>query len=295
MDYCSYFIPDRALFGSYPTTNRAKELEDNGIVQYIDLTLDNEVEEKYTTDKPILYFPIIDRQVPINIYKFCKFILELVDIINSKKKIYIHCRGGHGRAGLVVACLLCYINKLSPAESITQTTFFHSQRKIMREKWRKIGSPQTRKQKSFIFKLFKPLYFYKAYKCGPTVGFSNLSSHPIKLENIGTFKTSLSAYEAYRDLQDKAYIKQLENCNPYQARIIGIKKNKEIKDKRNIMKHILKIKLEQHPNICETLINSGFRDIYYTYKFNNFWGLGRDHTGDNELGKLWMELRNNFY
>ena len=151
MDYCSYFIPDKALFGSYPTTNRAKELEDMGIVQYIDLTYDAEVEQNYETNKPILKFPIVDRQIPDNIYEFCKFIIKLVEIINTKEKIYIHCRGGHGRAGLVVACLLCYIDKLSPDESIKRTTFFHSQRKIMREKWRKIGSPQTRKQKIIYF------------------------------------------------------------------------------------------------------------------------------------------------
>ena len=135
---------------------------------------------------------------------FAKFIIKLVDIINNtKKKIYIHCRGGHGRAGLVVACLLCYINKTSPDKSLEQTKNFHSQRKEMREKWRKIGSPQTRKQKSFIFKLFKPLHFYKAYKCGPTVGLSNLSLHNIHIKNIGIFKTSLAAYEAYRDLSDR--------------------------------------------------------------------------------------------
>ena len=295
MDYCSYFIPDRALFGSYPTTDRAKELESNGVVQYVDLTLQNEVLEKYETEKPIIHYPIIDRQIPYDIYKFCKFIIKLAEIINNKSKVYIHCRGGHGRAGLVVACLLCYIYKQSPNESIENTTFFHSQRKLMREKWRQIGSPQTRKQKSFIFKLFKPLYFYKAYKCGPTVGLSNLSLHEIYIKDIGIFKTSLAAYEAYRDLDDTNYIKQLENCSAYQARMIGLKKNKKIENKLEVMERILKLKLEQHSSIKDTLINTGFREIYYTYKFNKFWGYGEEQDGDNNLGKLWMKLRKNFY
>jgi len=295
MDYCSYFIPDRALFGSYPTTNRAKELEKNGVVQYINLTLPDEVKEHYNTDKSIIYYPIIDRQVPYDIYKFCKFLIQLVEIINTTSKVYIHCRGGHGRAGLVVACLLCYINKLSPDKSLKQTKMFHSRRKEMREKWRKIGSPQTRKQKSFIFKLFKPLYFYKAYKCGPTVGLSSLSAHEIYIKDIGTFKTSLAAYEAYRDLDDKTYITQLENCSAYQARMIGLKKKKHIENKREIMKSILLLKLKQHSCIKETLINTGFRPIYYTYKFNKYWGCGDEHDGQNEFGKLWMELRKIFY
>jgi len=295
MDYCSYFIPDKALFGSYPTTDRAKELENNGVTKYVDLTMPHEVKASYETSKPIIHFAIIDRKIPYNIYTFCKFIIQVANMIKESGKIYIHCRGGHGRSGLVVACLLCFIYKYSPEQSIERTTFFHSQRKIMREKWRQIGSPQTRKQKSFVFKLFKPLYFYKAYKCGPAVGLSNLSLHGIEIKELGNFKTSLAAYEAYRDLDDVEYIKQLENCNAYQARLIGIRKNTEIKNKRQVMKNILQLKLDQHPIIKQTLINTGFRQIFYTYKFNKFWGLGEDHDGDNELGKLWMELRKNFY
>ena len=295
MDYCSYFIPDKALFGSYPTTDRAKELENNGVTQYVDLTMSHEVKESYETDKSIIYFPIIDRKIPYNVYTFCKFIIKIADMITNANKLYIHCRGGHGRSGLVVACLLCFIYKYSPEKSIERTTFFHSQRKTMRDKWRQIGSPQTRKQKSFVFKLFKPLYFYKAYKCGPAVGLSNLSLHTITIKDLGVFKTSLAAYEAYRDPDDVEYVKQLENCNAYQARLIGIKKNKEIKEKRKVMKNILQMKLEQHASIKQTLINTGFRQIFYTYKFNTFWGLGEEHDGNNELGKLWMELRKNFY
>ena len=77
MDYCSYFIPNKALFGSYPTTDRAKELENNGVTQYVDLTMSNEVKESYETDKSIIYFPIIDRKIPFNVYTFCKFIIKI--------------------------------------------------------------------------------------------------------------------------------------------------------------------------------------------------------------------------
>ena len=295
MDYCSFFIPDKALFGNYPTPSRAQELEELGVTIFIDLTLPLEVLESYKTTKMIIKFPIVDRNVPHDIHEFCKFIIKLVALIKQDDKVYIHCRGGHGRAGLVVACLLCYLYKYTPNESIEKTTFFHSQRKVMRQKWRDIGSPQTRKQKSFIFKLFKPLYFYKAYKCGPSVGLSNLSLHQMIVDGLGKFKTSLAFYEAHRDLDDVNYVTQLQNCSAYQARIIGEKKNKPIKNKREIMKKILELKLNQHPLIKQTLINSGFREIIYSYKFNEYWGLGLEHKGSNELGKLWMELRKNFY
>jgi len=138
MDYCSYFIPDKALFGSYPTTDRAKELENNGVTKYVDLTMPHEVKESYETSKPIIHFAIIDRKIPYNIYTFCKFIIQVANMIKESDKIYIHCRGGHGRSGLVVACLLCFIYKYSPEQSIERTTFFHSQRKKKKKKWRQI-------------------------------------------------------------------------------------------------------------------------------------------------------------
>jgi len=40
----------------------------------------------------------------------------------ENNKLYIHCRGGHGRAGLVVACLLCSIYDYPPEKSIELTS-----------------------------------------------------------------------------------------------------------------------------------------------------------------------------
>ena len=297
MELCSYCIPDKVLFGSYPTTERCKILENNGVNYYVDLTVELEVKIKYDTQFPISHFPIIDRKVPTDIFLFCKFLLKLIKLINQLEngnKIYIHCRGGHGRAGLVVACLLCYIYEYTPEKSIELTSKYHSERLVMRDKWREIGSPQTRLQKSFIFKIFKPLYFYKAYKNGPAVGFSNISLHPTIIDNM-SFNTSLAAYEAHRDLSDKNYLSSLQNCNSYQARTIGLKKKKSIADKYNVMKKILKEKIKQHPCIAEKLMNSGFRPILYTYKYSDYWGIGEDTQGANKLGKLWMEIRKEFY
>jgi len=219
--------------------------------------------------------------------------LSLVNQLENNK-LYIHCRGGHGRAGLVVACLLCSIYDYPPEKSIELTSKYHSERLVMRDKWRKIGSPQTRLQRSFIFKIFKPLYFYKAYKNGPAVGFSNLSLHPVTINDI-LFNTSLAAYEAHRDLSDKKYLINLKNCNSYQARIIGLKKNKSIPDKYEVMKKILIEKIKQHPCIKEKLINSGFRHIFYTYQYSEYWGIGKNNDGQNKLGKLWMDIRREFY
>ena len=41
MNYCSYFIKDKALFGSYPSLERAQELYSNNVKVFVDLTTDD--------------------------------------------------------------------------------------------------------------------------------------------------------------------------------------------------------------------------------------------------------------
>ena len=77
-----------------------------------------------------------------------KQLISGVDLKHDEK-IYIHCKGGHGRVGIAVASLLCYIKNISVEESLKLTNECHKKREIMKEKWRNIGSPQTYNQKKF--------------------------------------------------------------------------------------------------------------------------------------------------
>ena len=143
MDYCSYFIKDKALFGSYPTLERARELVDNGVSVFIDLTTESEkttLDKYYDNINDITYinYEIIDRRIPTNIQEFTLFIIRIMNIIKTHdQKIYIHCKGGHGRAGIVVACLLCFLYNVTPQQSLEMTTKFHSTRKMMRKSKKK--------------------------------------------------------------------------------------------------------------------------------------------------------------
>jgi len=71
MELCSYCIPGKVLFGSYPTTERSKILEANGVRYYVNLTEEFEVQQVYETEYPILNFPIVDRKIPTDIFLFC--------------------------------------------------------------------------------------------------------------------------------------------------------------------------------------------------------------------------------
>lgn len=62
----------------------------------------------------------------------------------------------------------------------------------------------------------------------------------------------------------------------------------------DIMEEILRCKLNQHELVSETLRDSGDKTIIEMNDDDYFWGWGRDRNGRNELGKLWMKLRDEF-
>lgn len=302
MDNCSYFIKNKAIFGSYPTQESLKELEEHGVRYFIDLTYKGEKKIiPYKTRYNYISFPIKDRFVPTNWKLFAGFIIYLSNIITNlpqNEKLYINCKAGHGRSGIVVACLLCYMFDISPQTSLYLTNKYHGNRKVMKDKWRKIGSPQTYTQKMFVMKFFDPLYFYKAYKTGKTVGFSNFSCHSVKTE-LGLFSTSEAAYHAYKDVENKEYIQNQLNCkSPILSRILSknIIPDKDWDDKKyNIMKNIVEKKFEQNQNILDNLLCTGLRIIIKTSKYNDYWGIGIEGKGNNYMGKILMDIRKKYY
>lgn len=301
MDRSSYFIKDKALFGSFPTQDAVLELENEGVRYFINLTYPDEKNiTPYTTNYKCLSFPIKDRHYPENKREFAKFILQLSQIILSLKKnekIYIHCKGGHGRSGIVVAVILCQLFEFTPEQALDHTTNSHNNRLIMRDKWRKIGSPQTYNQKNFVENFCKPLYFYKACKTGATAGFSNCSLHSVNIENIGVFSTAEAALQAHKS-DDEEYIqKQLGTSNGNTSKIIGCKiKCKEtwIKEVPIILYKILRNKFDQNKELIDVLINTGLSPIIYHVRSDDFLGDGY-LAGENLLGKNLTKLRNYYY
>ena len=306
MEFCSYFIKEKALFGGYPTNNSKNELREQGVMVFVDLTTEQEREnlEKYFLDDELFYinYPIEDRKIPIDPYDFTIFIAFLAKVIRklpNKKKIYIHCKGGHGRAGIVVACLLCFMYNMAPESALELTTRYHSERKTMRAKWRTLGSPQTRTQKGFVIRLCKPIHFYKAYKQSPTTGFSNFSEHLIKIEDFGEFNTSEAAFQAYKEPDNKEYVTKMENIKiPRIAKDLG-RKCKLREDwfdvRNNFMKNILKLKIEQHPEVKTNLLNTFLRPIIEHTKADVYSENLNSVFVKNRLGKMWMKVKNDIY
>lgn len=289
----SMFIDNRGYFGGYPTQDFVIELEDNHNVRYfVDLTCDNEKNVKpYITRYNYIRYPILDNRIPDNSLSFVLFIIKLKKIIdtlnNTNEKIYIHCRGGHGRSGIVVASLLCYIFKFNSNISVEMTTCYYHSRKNLPERRLAQTSPRTNYQKTFVHKLFSPIYFYKAYKTGNTIGFSNFSFHTVETE-LGIFPTSEAAFQAYKDPTNAEYVKRQQNSkSPSYSKFMGKRCNlrKDWDDVKNdIMYNIVKAKFEQNEDIRINLMNTYFRSIREN---------GPNKT--NKLGIILEKVREHFY
>jgi|JI10StandDraft_1071094.scaffolds.fasta_scaffold411666_2 ribA/ribD-fused uncharacterized protein len=64
------------------------------------------------------------------------------------------------------------------------------------------------------------------------------------------------------------------------------------KQKRlDIMREIIRCKLDQHEYVRQKLIESADMNIVEMNDNDGFWGWGKRHDGANNLGKIWMELR----
>lgn len=63
------------------------------------------------------------------------------------------------------------------------------------------------------------------------------------------------------------------------------------KVKVDIMRRILWAKALQHDYVRKKLMETGDRELIENSWRDSFWGWGEDRNGQNQLGKLWMEIR----
>eukprot|EP01126_Amoeba_proteus_P016939 TRINITY_DN17981_c0_g1_i1.p2 TRINITY_DN17981_c0_g1~~TRINITY_DN17981_c0_g1_i1.p2 ORF type:complete len:219 (+),score=48.21 TRINITY_DN17981_c0_g1_i1:69-725(+) len=121
-DYCCWVFPGRLLMGAYPKrTSLLSCILKAGITTFINLMHSKELEriETYgpyfeTAKKLVsenidefpnrvdklqyLHFPITDKEIAED-NKVIQLVQEIESRLMSNEKIFIHCRGGHGRTG----------------------------------------------------------------------------------------------------------------------------------------------------------------------------------------------------
>lgn len=302
MERCSYFIKDKALFGSYPTQEAIETYEKLGVRYFIDLTCDGERRiTPYRTEHEYIRYPIPDHNIPYNWKTFSVFILRVCNIIRHLgpgQLVYVHCKGGHGRSGIVVACVLCYLYKILPVEALRLTNEYHRQRKDMKPKRRILGAPPREYQKDFVHRFFRPLYYYKARNTGTTAGLSNFSIHSVEVPGLGTFPTAEAAFQACKDPDNKEYVRKQEMAfTPQISKKLGrsCTERRDWNEIRNdVMYKIVDLKFHQHEDIRRNLLNTGLRPLI-EHSFDSYWGDGKTGRGKNVKGRILTKLRNRMY
>lgn len=137
----------------------------------------------------------------------------------------------------------------------------------------------------------KQIFFYE----NEFYVFSNFSSFKIKWkENL--WMTSEHVYQAEK-FDDTNIKKQIMDAISAHDAMKIAQNNKESykknwnETKLEVMKEILRAKVDQHPYVKKKLIESKNKELIENSWRDSYWGWGPNRDGENHLGKLWMEIR----
>ncbi len=125
---------------------------------------------------------------------------------------------------------------------------------------------------------------------------SPFSAHEIVVDGI-TCKTLEHAYQALRLKPGIERDEVLAARSPIEAWHRGqkYKHNLDIQipdhNKYMFMERLCRIKLQQHDDIMQILLDTKDRELVKVSTTDYYWGTGADGTGENQLGKIWMKLR----
>ncbi len=131
--------------------------------------------------------------------------------------------------------------------------------------------------------------------------FSPYTGHAIAKDGL-VFPTVEHAYQCAR-YTDPKIVEEIRNAksavlawevsSKYKHLQVPEFKNEEHKLK--VMKELMRLKVEQHLDVKQALINSGdlkiVKHIVTPPPGDGFWDDGEDGKGLNHIGRMWMEIR----
>lgn len=136
--------------------------------------------------------------------------------------------------------------------------------------------------------------------------FSNFSRHPFTDDEGRRWRTAEHYFQAHKFTENGPwfnYIKDLRT--PKEAATEGRLKSSDHPDferirsdweevKENIMLDALTYKFNTHPDLQDLLLSTGSQVIVEDSPYDYYWGAGKDGSGKNRLGKLLMQLREEY-
>ena len=167
-EWISCLIPDRFYYGPFPNQRMMNRLLRDGFNVIVNLTHPGEQELYRIPLSPpgfpersmeILSYPIDDHHIPSSPETYCRLITTIKDRYLSGKKIYLHCRGGHGRSSMVaVSAIYSIYHSYEFHHAISYVNECHLLRANLRNKWKKRKSPFNAVQYQFLAKMHKNIY-----------------------------------------------------------------------------------------------------------------------------------------
>lgn len=126
------------------------------------------------------------------------------------------------------------------------------------------------------------------------------------LDNFSSFKVCVDGY-LYSSLEEafqsslflpkyKEISEEIKNSySAHEAQKIMLRNIDKViyslEEQVMIMEKLLRLKIEQNPYVKKKLLETKDYIIVEDSPKDSFWGIGFDRKGNNQLGKLWMKLR----
>lgn len=184
----SEVIPRRLYFGGFPKQKHLQQWKervrgwDAQTIIMIDLTTSDEkhryrlypyadIHGTQPKDRDaqddalsITYFnyPLPDRVAPCNVSEYITFVRWVKDrFLSTSDPIIIHCKGGHGRSGMVIVSLLCVLFGYSIPDAIDRVTQLHHTRPGLHQKYFSQLCPVSRSQQEFLLSVWSSSFPYQ--------------------------------------------------------------------------------------------------------------------------------------
>lgn len=324
----------RIMVGGKPYTDTDLQFfREHNVSVFVNLTSTMELKSrqnfKYHLELPddvtFVHFPIKDMSIECD-----DITLQLVDKIIKLSKtniIYIHCKGGHGRTGVIAGLI---IHKLFPDLTYTQVIQYIQDKHRARKVKPYMSTPQTASQFNQLHRIINKrsdIFFYN--KQSPTYIFSNFYSNkkkdkPLFIDDKKREWFSTEAfYQAHKFIdtspEGNAYAEIIrKTTSPHFSYLLGnmggnirpnwkidglpvrtiidtYKPNVSMRNdwndiKEDIMRQALVYKFGQNDDLKEILLSNTHRLVEYTPK-DTYWGTFWNTNGQNRLGNLLESIR----
>lgn len=138
-----------------------------------------------------------------------------------------------------------------------------------------------------------PIYFYS--KTIDYFEFSNFSPHGVELSNL--WWPTVEHYFQAQKFEDEDYRERIRRARtPKDAKTLGRTRSLPIlcdwDTKRDeVMLEAIRKKFQTHAALRDMLLATGDEELIENAPTDYYWGCGRTGTGENKLGRILMQVR----